>query len=229
MPLSQPPSAQSNHAGKDAAESAHARGPERYIHIQSIMTPTVYSHVLDLVPRIHGNAPGAPEAERWVDPRGPQPDASTGESAQGNGKPFPDGFRGIDLPKSKQGKTRPFDIVLHIGVGFSGAIALETLGHKRGFDKPDARHQLAPEATDQNPVGKPDMGPSEAELRELNNVINTNGKHRQGYEQSFATQVRGFGRGYEQFGDEEATNEKAVASIVQWLSNESQFRVSHFE
>lgn len=100
--------------------------------IQCLQLPVHYGSILDVVPRIHGRTPGGEEEGRfWRDP---------GLDAEFGGKQdhsYPDGYP-VDHPESG------WDVVLHVGVGRSGPLRVETLAHKIGYTKPDATGTLAP-------------------------------------------------------------------------------------
>lgn len=183
---------------------------EKRIHIQVIQSSVVYSHVLSLVPLIHGVAPSAPEAQAYLDPAGDQPDSHSQTGPQGNGSSFPTGYP-VRIPIKGH-----FDLVVHVGVGSRGAIAVEQLGHKRGYQIPDVKGELAPVATDQTETTRREKRPSEAEERER-----TRYKMGPSLESPWSSPdvVRGFGRGYEEFEDEEV-NSNDIASLVHWLKEE---------
>lgn len=190
------------------------------IHIQSIQAATIYRHVLDLIPRIHGGQPTAPEASPFFDESGEQIDKETGESAQGNGLSYPEGYRSLKIPKAKDGTPRAFDIVVHVGVGFSGHIAFETIGNKRGYQRPDVRNELAPICIDQETCRGEKPQPSEAELREAQNIgVSDNEPRRTEFV------LRGFGRGYESFEDQEQQNPRTISSLTEWLKEDCGWKV----
>jgi pyroglutamyl-peptidase len=209
------PSPSSSDKEKKKNDDDDDKGPR--IHIQAIQSSVSYSHVLSLVPLIHGVNPSAPEARVHFDPKGDQPDPETHEGPQGNGSPFPEGYP-VQLPA--KGK---FDLVVHIGVGSKGALVLEKLGHKRGYQIADVEHKKAPVATDQKP--DKDLERSEDEQRELARMAPRDASDTR----KPRDMVRGFGIGYEDFKDEESTSND-VNGLVEWLQTECNFkhtRASH--
>jgi pyroglutamyl-peptidase len=192
----------------------------RRIHIQSIQSAVVYSHILSLVPLIHGNEPSAPSAQPYLDPYGDQPDSTTKSGPQGTGDPYPSGYT-LQIPKKGY-----FDLVVHVGVGSSGAIAVEKLAHKRGYQIPDAKGEKAPYALDQTPTEKRQgQQSSEAEKREMSLYEKEKGAQSSEMKPSSSNgtglkdPVRGFGEGYENFGEEEV-NSNNVTALIQWLKKE---------
>ncbi|UZJ54471.1 hypothetical protein CBS101457_003791 [Exobasidium rhododendri] len=161
------------------------------IHIQAIQSSVAYSHVLSLIPRIHAMQPSNPEAREFLDPYGDLAEPSTNIGPQGNGSPFPKGYP-VKLPEKGT-----FDLVVHVGVGAKGGIVVEKVGHKRGYQIPDVKKELAPIATDQSYTTRKEQR---------------------------ASPIRGFGEGYEEFQDEE-TNSVDVSALVEWLKTEC--RLSH--
>ncbi|PWN34322.1 peptidase C15, pyroglutamyl peptidase I-like protein, partial [Meira miltonrushii] len=181
---------------------------KRKVHIQTIQTSVAYSHLLDLIPRIHGSKPSAPEAKVFYDTESERFDPKSGLGPQGNGSPFPEGYRDITIPKKGY-----FDHVIHIGVGYPDHVAIETGGHKRGYQLPDVKKEKAPIATDQSDTLRREAKLTPAEERERENmqIKTTNGHH--------SDPIRGFGQGYEQFPDEMFT-ENDVPALVEWLQKE---------
>lgn len=193
------------------------------IHLQTLQTSVCYSHVLDLIPRIHGqNVPASKESRPFLDPRGALPSEGSIRGPQGDGQSFPLGYD-AQYPCDGRGT---YDIVVHVGVGRPGAIAVEKVGHKRGYDKPDIRGEMAPRATDQRRFQVLD-GTSEAESAESRNFVEAGLTLATGVSPSSI--VRGFGQGYEQF-PEELVNIIDTAALVDWLVTERGFediRESH--
>jgi hypothetical protein len=188
---------------------------EPRIHIQIVQSSVSYSHVLSLIPLIHGVNPSAPEAKVHLDPKGDQPDAETKLGPQGNGSPFPEGYP-IKLPAKGS-----FDLVVHIGVGSRGAIVVEKLGHKRGYQIEDVENKKAPIATDQTREKGQEY--SEAEQRELARMNPSSSDEKK------EDVLRGFGKGYEDFKDEEHTSND-LPGLVEWLQQECNLkhtRLSH--
>lgn len=147
----------------------------------------------------------------YLDPTGEQPDKETGLGAQGNGAAFPAGYRALTIPSKGY-----FDHVVHIGVGSPGAVAVEKLGHKRGYQVPDVKTEKAPVATSQSEtVRREAQAPSADELRERSNMQTA----AKGDTSTGKDPVRGFGAGYEQFKEEERTSND-VATLVHWLQSE---------
>lgn len=181
------------------------------IHIQVIQSSVSYSHVLSLVPLIHGVNPSAPEAKVYVDPNGPQPNPKTKIGPQGNGSPFPEGYP-INLPS--KGK---FDLVVHIGVGSRGNIEIEKLGHKIGYQIPDVLGEKAPLTTDKSTALSRTSEKSESQKRE--EIRSSSGKE----ETSSKGSIRGFGKGYEAYQDDEI-NSNNVTGLVEWLQQECQLK-----
>lgn len=146
----------------------------------------------------------------FLDPLGEKPDES-GQGPQGNGRSFPEGYN-AQLPS--EGRAA-FDIVIHVGVGRPGNIAIEKVGHKRGYAKPDVKGELAPPATDQHRNMLP-SGPTEAERAEHDNFLKAGVAPA---ETAGTSIVRGFGEGFEQF-PEEQVNDVDVSALVDWLIKE---------
>lgn len=182
------------------------------VEIQTIQTSVSYSHLLDLVPRIHNIEPSSPEAKIFYDPKSERFDSKTGLGPQGNGSPFPKGYREIILPKKGH-----FDHVIHIGVGYPDHIAIETGAHKRGYQLPDVQKEKAPIATDQSNTFRREVKLSPAEERERENMqFQPSNGHS-------VDPIRGFGKGYEQFSDEMLTKND-VPALVHWLQNEKGYK-----
>lgn len=184
------------------------------IHIQVIQSSVAYNHVLSLIPLIHGINPSAPEAKIYLDPNGPQPDTETKIGPQGNGSPFPEGYP-ISLPA--KGK---FDLVLHIGVGSRGNIEIEKLAHKRGYQIPDVVGQKAPIATNQSATTSRTSEKSESQKREEARSLS---KKEEQSSSASEEAVRGFGKGYEAYQEEEV-NSNNVTGLVEWLQQECQIK-----
>ncbi|CDS00435.1 uncharacterized protein SPSC_01675 [Sporisorium scitamineum] len=100
--------------------------------IQAMQIPVHYGSVLDVVPRIHGCEPGAPEARFWYDSR---LDRDFGGKPRGV---YPEAYP-VEPPVSKS-----WDVVIHVGVGRQGSLRCETQAHKLGYGKPDANGEYAP-------------------------------------------------------------------------------------
>lgn len=181
------------------------------IHIQAIQSSVVYTHILGMVPRIHGLEPSAPEASEYLDQEGTLPDSTTNIGPQGNGSPYPQGYP-IQIPRKGT-----FDLVVHVGVGSKGAIAVEKVAHKRGYQIPDVKKELAPLATDQSKTIRRENQPSQAEERERARYQSDNGTA--SFPSKPADPIRGFGRGYEEFQDEEI-NSNDLTSLIKWLEEE---------
>jgi len=101
----------------------------------------------------------------------------------------------VDCPPPASG----YDFVFHVGVGLPGALAVEQLAHKTGYNRADADGKLAPviQAGDGN-------GDSFAEQ----DVLSAGHKNE-----------RGFGDSYEQFSDELQTSIDA-AGLVEHLGRQ---------
>jgi len=99
--------------------------------------------------------------------------------------PVPDG--GNDCPSPAEG----YDFIFHVGVGLSGALAVEQLAHKTGYNRPDVDGKPAPLIEDSMKQAIMSLG--------IDNK-------------------RGFGKGYEQFPDELQTSievERLVENLKQ--------------
>ncbi|KAK7691531.1 hypothetical protein QCA50_004930 [Cerrena zonata] len=174
-------------------------------HIQCIQVPVHYGSILDIVPRLHGSKkPYSPHAEKWFDERCDD----TGLAGE-EGKHYPNGYR-IEHPEDG------FDVIIHVGVGKTGALRVETLGHKVGYKHEDAREDLAPEviqaniAADSDTNGKglsDDYSQIEYDPSVANEELFKDGK------------LRGFGEGYEAFHLEERTTVN-VPDIVERLKQQ---------
>lgn len=181
---------------------------KKKVYIQTIQTSVAYSHLLDLIPRIHGSKPSSPEAKIFYDTESVRFDPKTGLGPQGNGSPFPEGYRDIIIPKKGF-----FDHVIHIGVGYPDLVQIETGGHKRGYQMLDVKKEKAPIATDQTSTYRrePKLTPAEERERENMQSETTNGHS--------SDPIRGFGKGYEQFPDEMFT-QNDVPALIEWLQKE---------
>lgn len=175
-------------------------------HIQCVHIPVHYGTILDTIPRLHGSKePYSPHAERWFDDRCDQ----TGLAGE-DGKSYPDGYR-VEHPEDD------FDVIIHVGVGRTGGIRVETLGHKIGYKHGDTKEDLAPEVS---------LGvPKKSSHGTANGDETVDGVNRGQieYDPSVANEelikdgkLRGFGQGYETFDLEERTDVD-VPAIVEWL------------
>ena len=163
-------------------------------HIQCVHVPVHYGTILDTIPRLHGSEkPYSPQAERWFDDR-----CDTTGLAGEKDKYYPDGYR-IKHP------DEGFDVIIHVGVGSSGGIRVETLGHKIGYRHGDTKEDLAPELPLTGETS-PENGSTQVEYDPsvANEELVQDGK------------LRGFGEGYETYGLEERTDVD-VPGIVKWL------------
>ncbi|KDN52405.1 hypothetical protein K437DRAFT_266597 [Tilletiaria anomala UBC 951] len=147
-------------AAQHQANDMRTDKKRKAVHLQAIQIPVAYSAVLDTVPRIHNNTPRLPPptAEPWLDPAGAH------DGSAGDGRSFPHGYRGLQhVPRShrRQQQQRSddddrtggrgggegdggYDVVIHVGVGRSGFMRLETRAHKSGYRFRDRRNALAP-------------------------------------------------------------------------------------
>ncbi|GAC98805.1 hypothetical protein PHSY_006400 [Pseudozyma hubeiensis SY62] len=105
------------------------------------------------------------------------------------GETYPEAY-----PIETPGEGDAWDVVIHVGVGRQGSLRCETQAHKLGYSKPDANDQLAPLLN---------LSPSEI-ARIPEKYLDKNG------------QARGFGTGYEEFGEIESTR-IGVSSLIQFL------------
>lgn len=108
----------------------------RPIHVQSINLPTVYSSVLDVVPRLYRVTPHSPHARAVFDPLGPTKQSQ----AQGDGiSHYPEPYQPrLTVPKDG------WDLVIHVGVGLAGGYKVEKQAHKEGYGRQDAFGELPP-------------------------------------------------------------------------------------
>jgi len=125
----------------------------RSIHITAVKVPVVYSTVLSAVPPFHASPP--------------QITLPVSNGADGR------------LPPPPQGG---YDFIFHVGVGHSGALAVEQLAHKTGYVRKDVDGELAPPIHAQN-------HPSDQKVLSKNPTVD-----------------RGFGKGYREFADELETS-----------------------
>lgn len=107
-------------------------------------------------------------------------------------------------------------MIIHVGVGKTGPLRVETLGHKVGYKHGDARDDLAPEVPLVSRTIVTTGGDTNTE-RIADDQIQIE------YDPSVANQelledgkLRGFGEGYEAFDLEERTIAN-VPDIVEWL------------
>ncbi|CAE6451663.1 unnamed protein product [Rhizoctonia solani] len=88
--------------------------------------------------------------------------------------------------------SKQYDFILHVGVGLAGRLAIERLAHKTGYKQPDADGRLC------DPIkGKPKADDTEIIAERVK---------------------RGFGNGFEQFGEDLRT-EIDVDAIVEHLNS----------
>ncbi|KZT60957.1 peptidase C15, pyroglutamyl peptidase I-like protein [Calocera cornea HHB12733] len=88
--------------------------PTHNISFTCFRVPTSYAAILRLIPGVHARPPRLPATH---DPA-PQP-----------------------LPEAPEGG---YDLVIHVGAGMPGALALEAQGHKTGYRIPDWEGELPP-------------------------------------------------------------------------------------
>ena len=190
-----------------AAPQPAAPSDTRRVHIQVLQSAVCYSHILSLVPRLHGCPPSL-HSEPWLDPRGAAPVAGCGP--QGSGTPYPAGY-------ALQHPPGGFDVVLHVGVGHAGGLAVEQLAHKRRYQMPDARGEHAPRALDQSALAEV-IGQAEARERaRLERAAR--GEAAAPQRVANTSCVRGFAEGYEAFQEEERSSVD-VAALVEWLKRQ---------
>lgn len=160
--------------------------------------------------------PASKESRPFLDPRGASPTEGSIKGPQGDGRSFPLGYD-AQLPCEGQGT---YDIVVHVGVGRPGAIAIEKIGRKRGYDKPDIRGEMAPYATNQR-RSRPFDGDTEAERAESRNFVEAGLTLPS--DPSSRSIIRGFGQGYEEY-PEEFVNSVDTSALVDWLVSERGFK-----
>ncbi|GBE88174.1 hypothetical protein BKA93DRAFT_799116 [Sparassis latifolia] len=85
-----------------------------------------------------------------------------------------------------------YDLVFHVGVASRGSIRVEKLGHKYGYDLPDAEGKQAPVVAASAPKEVPADSDAARAERERPGEIGGAGP----------TRIRGFGKGYEAFPEE---------------------------
>lgn len=98
-----------------------------------------------------------------------------------------------------------YDFVFHVGVGLPGALAVEQIAHKTGYDRADADGKLAPVVH---------AGEGSGDSLTKQDVLPAGHKSE-----------RGFGDGYEQFSDELQTSIDA-AGLVEHLGRQG-YQVSN--
>ena len=101
---------------------------------------------------------------------------------------------------------------------------IETLGHKRGYQIPDVQGKKAPKCTNQGASTRREHAMSEAEKGErarYESLSNTTVSPDDDKERKDPT--RGFGAGYEVFGDELMTSND-VTGLVEWLQTECKLK-----
>lgn len=87
-----------------------------------------------------------------------------------------------------------YDFIFHIGAGYPGDIRVETLAHKSGYRSPDVDGKYAPIIEG---AGEDKKAETEAQRKERERLGNGHGNGLLG-----KPPVRGFGEGYEPFGEE---------------------------
>jgi len=168
-----------------AVSRLHGTTVETDTHIitfTAFRVPTSYAAILALVPPIHARPPVLPSTQYPPSPTAPDT------------LPDPDEPPPQPMPAPPPGG---YDLVLHVGAGRPGDLAMEVQGHKSGYRIPDVDDSLPPvlEDGDSSLLG----GPSEAEQAEQRRVslagrfLATIGLSRE--------PLRGFGKGYETFAD----------------------------
>ena len=169
-------------------------GKGRFIHITTLQVPTAYSAVLSIVPKLHARPPVLPD---------PQPLESM-----------------PTIPPPEDG----YDLIFHVGVAGPGDFRLELLGHRFGYQLPDAEGKYAPllggtdESIDQKVMqALKERRESEASKREEERV----GVRSRDFP---ARAPRGFGKGYEAFESELFTSID-VPGIVWALNSMDMVRV----
>ena len=112
-----------------------------------------------------------------------------------------------------------YDLVMHVGVAYPGQLLAETLGHKFGYDKPDAEGKFAP-------VGRPSEESEESEGAGA--AVDAKGSSGGGGGGGGRPPIRrGFQAGYERF-PEELVTEVDVERMVRDLNQSgTQVRASH--
>lgn len=94
-----------------------------------------------------------------------------------------------------------YDIILNVGVGLKGELAIETRGHKKGYRLKDSMGLKAPPFRDQNQDHGFDRS-KETESEKAERL-------RMELERDIDSALRGFDEGYEEFQDEEVTHIEA--------------------
>ena len=172
------------------------------IHITALKVPVTYSSILSSVLGFHARPPVLPET-----------DTETEAQAQHLDGPLPpeDGY----------------DFILHVGVGRKGKLRVEALGHKYGYDMPDAEGRYAPEikmkgdkAGKVDKIGNGDGG----HMSDAENFERSRLGSRSGF--PFKSPIlRGFGDGYEVF-DEELRTGIDTTELVRYLHEHADVQVS---
>jgi len=164
---------------------AEKERPKR-IHITSLLVPTSYKEVLEIIPGVHARPPILPSSVQ----NAPSP------------------------------PTNGYDFILHVGVAPPDLCRVESLGHKYGYNKPDADGEFAPIVHNTPSNYNPNQPPSEEEQAESKRLEGH-------YSWKDDQKLRGFGSGYESF-DEEITSDLNAKDLVEILNagGSKDFRVS---
>jgi len=88
-------------------EKGPAKSRKRYIRISTILMPMEYEEVLNIVPGLHSRPPVLPESDK--------------EHPTPNPTPPREGY----------------DLMFHVGVTGRGALRMEKMGHKLGYNMKD--------------------------------------------------------------------------------------------
>ncbi|EJU02453.1 peptidase C15 pyroglutamyl peptidase I-like protein [Dacryopinax primogenitus] len=167
--------------------------PSHTIHFICFRVPTSYATILALILPLYARPPQLPESQYPPTPGGTKAPYEPGD-------PVPQA-----LPPPPEGG---YDLVIHVGAGHAGHLALESQAHKTGYRIEDWEGQLPPVVSD----FLPESAPTAAERGEM---------ARLGLGGLFAQEgkgKRGFGTGYEQF-PELLPAEGDVPSLVEYLKS----------
>ncbi|KZO94225.1 peptidase C15, pyroglutamyl peptidase I-like protein [Calocera viscosa TUFC12733] len=152
--------------------------PTHRISFTCFRVPTSYAAILALIPGIHERPPRLPSSQYPASPTSQKPPYDDTD-------PVPQ-----PLPAAPEGG---YDLVIHVGAGRQGALALELQGHKTGYLMPDWDDELPPVVdllTSRTGTG---AWPTPAEWAEMSRLGLGPLLEKE--------QKRGFGRGYEGYSE----------------------------
>jgi pyroglutamyl-peptidase len=144
----------------------------QHIHISSLQIPPTYDAVLDCVTGIHARPPMIPPTNPPTTKIAPPPE---------NG----------------------YDLIFHIGLAGRGPFRVERLGHKAGYRMKDSFNQSAPimEFLPESTALEPSQGEMLEQMRVSSANMTTMGLTSP-IDAAVDHPVRGFGKGYELYGED---------------------------